>query len=280
MQSPSEELFPIFYLSHGGGPCFFMEDSNYPISAFDKNSEVAKWYRNFEQNFVPKKPKSIIIVSAHWEETSVHITSNPAPNLYFDYYGFPRDTYSLQYPAKCDVDLAIKLQSKFSSAGIPAVLDPSRDWDHGVFVPLLLMFPEANIPLVQISLKSTLSAEDHIKIGKVLGDPVIRKDSIIIGSGFATHNLRVIFQGSRKSLIPWVGWLTRTITSPDLTKEEREKLLINWTSAPDARYFHPREEHLLPLHVCLGASSGGQNEEIYDFVMDDVGVAFSSYKFS
>uniref|UniRef100_A0A6B2LQA2 Extradiol ring-cleavage dioxygenase class III enzyme subunit B domain-containing protein n=1 Tax=Arcella intermedia TaxID=1963864 RepID=A0A6B2LQA2_9EUKA len=138
-------MHPVFYLSHGGGPCFFMEDSSYPISAFNKNSQVAKWYKDFEKNFVSRRPKSIIIISAHWEESSVHITSNPTPNLYYDYYGFPKHTYSLQYPAKCDVDLAKKLHSKFTSSGIPAVLDPKRDWDHGVFVPLLVMY----VPAVQ-----------------------------------------------------------------------------------------------------------------------------------
>jgi len=229
---------------------------------------------------MPRKPSAIVIISAHWEESDkVHITAKQNPSLYFDYYGFPPHTYKLTYPAPGDPQLADKIKNLISSSGIPATLDTTRDWDHGVFVPLLLMYPEADIPIVQVSLLSSLDPATHIKIGNAL--KTLRNDDVlIVGSGFATHNMRAMTSGSSQSIIPWVTWLTGTLTSKDLTNEEKEKKLINWAVAPSARFSHPREEHLIPLHVAFGASKNGNAELIYNFTIEDIGMSFASYKFS
>jgi len=268
---------PAFFLSHGGGPCFFMDaHGEAPLAAFDQNSATAQWYRDFHKNYVPRKPSAIVVLSAHWEEQgTVHITAKPNPKLYFDYYGFPPHTYQLIYPAPGDPKLAEKIHGLLSAAGISSVLDHSRDWDHGVFVPLMLMYPEADIPIVQVSLLSNLSPENHIKIGVALKS-LRDNDVLIFGSGFATHNMR---SGGRQSIVPWVNWLTDTVTNKHTSYEEKQKRLENWSTAPGGRNAHPREEHLLPLHVAFG-SSNGNAELIYNFMLDDIGMSFASYRFS
>jgi len=266
---------PAFFISHGGGPCFFMDARGRPpLSYMDKNSKIAQWYRDFQKQFITQKPSAIVIFSAHWEEQTVHILSKPKPDLYFDYYGFPDNTYLLKYPAPGDPELSSRIKTLLEGgANIPVQLDGNRDWDHGVFVPLLLMFPEADIPIVQVSLLSSLNPETHIKIGAALES--LRQENILfIGSGFATHNMN----GSKQSVVPWLEWLTDTVTNKEYTKEQKTQKLINWASAPEARYAHPREEHLLPLHIVFGASSGGATQ-ILDFTDISSTMSFASYKF-
>jgi len=269
---------PAYFLSHGGGPAFFMDAQGQPpLSSFDKNSATTQWYKDFHKNHVPRKPSAIVVISAHWEEKGIaHITAKPNPKLYFDYYGFPPETYQLTYPAPGDTQLASKIHNLLSSAGIPSKLDPSRDWDHGVFVPLILMYPEADVPIVQVSLLDSLDPNAHIKIGEALKS-LRYEDVLIFGSGFATHNMRAIRGAEKKSIVPWINWLTETVTN-DATKEEKKKKLINWSDAPGARYAHPREEHLIPLHVAFG-SSDGKAELIYNFMNEDLATSFASYKF-
>jgi len=265
---------PAFFISHGGGPCFFMDSGGKPpFSYMDKNSKIAEWYRNFQKNFLTQKPSSIVIFSAHWEEKTVHILSKPKPSLYFDYYGFPDHTYLLKYPAPGDSHLSERVKTLLEGASIPVQLDTNRDWDHGVFVPLLLMFPEADIPIVQVSLLSSLNPETHIKLGAAL-EPLRNENILFIGSGFATHNLG---GGSKQSIVPWNEWLTDKVTNKDYTKEQKAQGLINWATAPAARYAHPREEHLIPLHIIFGASSGSATQ-ILDFVDIPSTMSFANYR--
>jgi len=273
-------LQPAFFLSHGGGPCFFMDAGGQPpLCYMDKHSTIAQWYRDFQKQFVPHKPAALVVFSAHWEEKStVHITAKPNPGLYFDYYGFPDHTYKLQYPAPGDSKLAERISGLLESTGIKTTLDNERDWDHGVFVPLLLMFPNADIPIVQVSLLSSLDPEKHIQIGAALA-PLRKENILFIGSGFATHNLSAIWKTSNNpSVAPWMNWLTDTITGTNYNHEEKKQKLINWTSAPGARFAHPREEHLIPLHMVFGATSGSATQ-ILDFVDYTSAMSFANYKF-
>eukprot|EP01125_Pyxidicula_operculata_P011422 TRINITY_DN3743_c0_g1_i2.p1 TRINITY_DN3743_c0_g1~~TRINITY_DN3743_c0_g1_i2.p1 ORF type:complete len:292 (-),score=62.29 TRINITY_DN3743_c0_g1_i2:1013-1888(-) len=259
---------PAFFISHGGGPCFFMDST--PGDVFyemSRGSEPAKWYLNFAKKFVPRKPKAIILISAHWEESVVHITSQPNPKLYFDYYGFPDHTYKLTYPAPGNPELAQRIHTILQNASIESVLDKKRDFDHGVFIPLKLIYPDADVPIVQISLLSSMSPSQHIKIGQALS-PLRDEDYLIIGSGAATHNLREIFSGRKSSWVKgWNEWLSNTLTSNQISKEERTQRLIDWSKAPSARDAHPREEHLIPLHVVAGTSNGESAKQIYDKVV-------------
>jgi len=257
---------------------FFFMDTNGGSPDMDINSEAAQFYRDFHKNHMPRKPTAIVVISAHWEnQKTVRITSKSKSNLYFDYFGFPPETYKLTYPAPSNPELSNKIHNLLSAAGISSTLDHDRDWDHGVFVPLILMYPDADIPIIQVSLLSSLDPSVHIKIGDALKS--LRNDDVFIfGSGFATHNMGAIRRGVKKqSIVPWINWLTETLTKTT-TKEEKEKQLINWSIAPGARFAHPREEHLLPLHVVFG-SSDGNAELIYNYMNDDNALSFASFKF-
>ena len=187
--------------------------------------------------------------------------------MIYDYYGFPKESYEIKYPAPGSPDLANKIFNLLVSAGIEAKLDYQRGFDHGLFVPLKMMYPNANIPCVQMSLVNSLQPEAHIRIGKALAD--LRKDNVlVIGSGFSFHNLKEFFtpstQKSQAMNENFEEWLIDTCSNRQITEEERGQRLINWERAPAARFCHPREEHLLPLHVCYGVA-GTAAKRVFEF---------------
>lgn len=204
-----------------------------------------------------QKPSGIVVVSAHWEEPEATITAHPKPPIIYDYYGFPAESYSLEYPAPGNPELAEELVGTLARKDIAARLDHERGFDHGLFIPLLLMYPEADIPCVQLSLLSNLAPESHIRIGEALSD-LAQDNIVVLGSGFSFHNLKVLMGGDASTPDPendaFEAWLIDTCTSLELDETTRAQRLIDWEIAPGARYCHPREEHLLPLHVCYGVT--------------------------
>ncbi|CAM9634454.1 unnamed protein product [Discosporangium mesarthrocarpum] len=181
------------FLSHGGGPCFFMHDTEGMFKDLNHNSEPAKWYRSLAKDWT--KPSAIVLISAHWEERgTVRVTSRQGHPLLFDYYGFPPYTYELQYPCPGDPVLANRIIHLLQENGIAAEPERTRGYDHGVFIPLKLMYPQADVPVVQVSLLKSLSAKEHLRIGGVLSGlhRDYGEDLLIIGSGQATHDLRAI----------------------------------------------------------------------------------------
>lgn len=201
------------------------------------------------------KPSAILVISAHWEETLPTITSASKPSLIYDYYGFPPESYAIQYPCSGDPKLAQHIHSALEKCGITAKLDDQRGLDHGVFVPLTIMYPQADIPCVQLSLKNNLNPAEHIQIGKAL-QHLEYDNLLVIGSGFSFHNMRAFFAANSaemsKQNADFEQWLLTTCSSTALSEKDREQKLIEWANAPSARFCHPREEHLLPLHVCYG----------------------------
>jgi len=247
MVAESPSLAGVLYLSHGGGPMPLLGDPGH------------KNLLDFLKIVTPMlgKPSAILVVSAHWEARVPTITSGPMPALVYDYYGFPKESYQIRYPAAGNPVLAEKVFNLLASHGIAAKLDGQRGFDHGLFVPLKVMYPEADIPCVQLSLVDDLQPEGHIRIGKAIAG--LRKENVlIIGSGFSFHNLRAFFDpptAETQALNQaFEGWLIDTCSNRQLTEAERERRLVDWQQAPAARYCHPREEHLLPLHVCYGAA--------------------------
>lgn len=241
MKSQRRTLF----LSHGGGPM--------PLLGDPAHAEMVSLLQDIAATIA--RPSAIIMVSAHWEERRPTITGGPNPALIYDYSGFPRETYEIQYPCLGNPQLAQAIAEQLENAGIDTVLDESRGFDHGLFVPLAIMYPEADIPCVQLSLIESLDAAEHIKLGQALqalADPSL----LVIGSGFSFHNMRAFFtpetEESRAMNHAFEQWLMETCLDKRLTEEERTQRLINWETAPFARYCQPREEHLLPLHVCYG----------------------------
>lgn len=200
------------------------------------------------------QPELIIIVSAHWEESIPTILSGSSPELYFDYYNFPAEAYQITYPAKGAPEWAQKIEHLLSRDNIECRLDRWRGFDHGVFVPLKLMFPKADIPCLQISLMADLTANAHIRLGEAL-QALKTENVLILGSGFSFHNMKCFGKpGEDLKNEAFDHWLRETLLSESLMYREKHLRLSQWDQAPYARYCHPREEHLLPLHVCFGAA--------------------------
>ncbi len=261
---------PTWFIPHGGGPCFFMDWN--PADAWDKMADFLKGIAGT----LPQRPRAIVLVSAHWQESSFGITSGARPGLIYDYYGFPPHTYELKYPAPGDPALAARLADLLGQAGLPSHANGARGLDHGVFIPLLLMFPDATIPVVQLSLHNSLDPGIHLQLGQAL-EPLRDEGVLIVGSGMSFHNMRG-YGDPRFGPISdqFDDWLTRAVES---APAQRHKALVDWAQAPSARLCHPprAEEHLLPLMVVAGAAGQGVGRRVYsDRVME---TALSAYRF-
>ncbi|MEW5011262.1 MAG: class III extradiol ring-cleavage dioxygenase [Cycloclasticus sp.] len=254
-EKTNNKLSNVLFIPHGGGPL--------PLLGDNSHQEMVAFLKRITPTL--GKPSAILIISAHWEEKEATITSGKAPSLIYDYSGFPDESYNIQYPALGSPELAEKIYNLLWDSGIEARLDDKRGFDHGVFVPLTIMFPEANIPCVQLSLLSNLEPKAHIQMGKALAG--LRSDNVlVIGSGLSFHNMREFFQASGypdEKNEAFERWLIDTCTDKQMTTCNRDQKLETWANAPFARYCHPREEHLLPLHVCNGFSNSAA-ELVFD----------------
>ncbi|QPP51462.1 dioxygenase [Halomonas sp. SS10-MC5] len=211
-----------------------------------------------------RRPSAILVISAHWEAAVPTITAGANPALIYDYYGFPPESYEIEYPCPGEPALARQIHQALRQAGLPARLDEHRGFDHGLFVPLKLMYPEADIPCVQLSLVDSLDAATHLAIGRALRALEV-DDLLVIGSGFSFHNMQAFFAPATPELDArnqaFEAWLEETCSDARLTEAQRTERLLQWERAPHARFCHPREEHLLPLHVCYGLA--GQPSETH-----------------
>lgn len=204
-----------------------------------------------------EKPSAIIVVSAHWEEDVATITHRARPPIIYDYYGFPQAAYQIQYPTPGNPTLAEKIHAALTANQIESRLDSQRGFDHGLYVPMLLMYPSADIPCVQVSLVRGLDPSLHIRLGEALSG-FAQDGALIVGSGFSFHNMQAFTARdtpeTKAKNWSFENWLIDTCANSAIDEDERFKLLTSWEDAPAARYCHPREEHLLPLHVCYGAN--------------------------
>lgn len=259
----SETLMPVLFVPHGGGPMPLMGDANH--------RELTSFMRAVAGHL--PEPKAILVITAHWEEREASVSSHLAPAMLYDYYGFPPETYEYQYPAPGLPALAKTVADLLGSAGLPARLDPERGYDHGAFVPLMLMYPKAEIPVVQLSLVKGFDPAIHIAIGKALA-PLREQGVLILGSGMSFHNMPAFFSpnpATRTRSDIFDQWLTQTLCDQSLPDDERGRRMVDWVNAPEARFCHPREEHLLPVHVCLGAASvksAGAERVFSDFLFN------------
>lgn len=222
------------------------------------HGEIVDYLRSTDADL--GRPSAIVVVSAHWECPQPTITSAPAPGLLFDYYGFPPETYELEYPAPGSPELAHRLSGLLRDGGFTPQLDGERNFDHGMFVPLMLMYPDAGIPVVQLSLLDDLDPARHIAMGEAIAS-VVDDNVLILGSGLSFHNMQAFGPANPASGVDveneaFDSWLSDTCTDHSIDETVRRSKLISWSEAPSARYNHPREEHLLPLHVCYGAGAG------------------------
>ncbi len=260
------ETLPSLYIPHGGGPCFFMDD---PTGMW---RGMEAYLRDIPMR-LPAAPRAILLVSAHWENDGFAFTSADCPALLYDYYGFPPHTYDLTYPAPGDPALAARAAGLLSSAGFKTSLDEARGLDHGVFVPMKVAFPEARIPVVEMSLDASLDPALHLAAGRALA-PLREEGVLIIGSGMSFHNMRAYGdpQASAGSIAFDAALSAAALSAPDT----REALLSDWKAFDAARFSHPREEHLIPMMVAAGA--GGTGRKTYgELVMQ---TAISGFEFA
>ena len=256
----------VIYFSHGGGPLPLLGDGSHrAMVAFMRRLPA-----------LLRKPEAILVISAHWEAHVATLLDAPTPALFYDYYGFPDEAYEITYPAPGCPALAERIVRLLNRNQIPTAVDSRRGFDHGLFIPLKLMYPEADIPALQLSLLHGLDPTRHLSLGKALRE-LLTENILVIGSGFSFHNMRAfVWDGNSlpdSANDDFQNWLIEvcTGTSP---RAELEQLLREWEKAPSARYCHPREEHLLPLHVCVGMADKSGSLIFDDYILGKRGVAF------
>jgi aromatic ring-opening dioxygenase catalytic subunit (LigB family) len=255
---------PAIFLPHGGGPCFFMQWTMGPPGTWDKT-------RAFLENIpssLPEQPRAMVVVSGHWEEPVPTVSTAEHPSLIFDYYGFPPETYQLTWPAPGAPDIAQRVAALLQSGDLRVGQNPGRGYDHGVFIPLKVAFPRADIPVVTLSLANSLDPALHLAVGRALA-PLRDEGVLIIGSGMSFHNLRAYFQPrALERSAAFDDWLNGALSHP---VAERDRLLTRWREAPNATFAHPREEHLIPLMVAAGAGGDIEGRRVFrDAPMDAV----------
>lgn len=238
---------PVAYIPHGGGPWPFV-DLNFGTK--EEFADLASYLESL-RDLPPVRPRALLVVSAHWEEAVPTLMTAERPPMYYDYYGFPPESYEIQWPAPGEPELASRVRELLAEAGLPSAVDPRRGFDHGTFVPLKLTYPDADIPTVQLSLVRGLDPAAHLALGRALA-PLREEGVFIIGSGMSYHNLQAGFGPRMRPVAEgFDAWLREAATAPQV---ERDALLDAWARAPMARAAHPREEHLLPLMVVAGAA--------------------------
>jgi 4,5-DOPA dioxygenase extradiol len=265
-QNNSQNNAQIIYFSHGGGPL--------PILGDDSHRAMVKFMRQLPSRL--KKPEAILVISAHWEESTATLLGAQTPSMLYDYYGFPDEAYEINYPALGSPGLANRIAGLLNQNDIPARIDPQRGFDHGLFIPLKLMFPQADIPSLQLSLLRGLDPIAHLALGTALRE-LIKENILVVGSGFSFHNMRAFSWQGMNTPDPandsFQNWLIDVCTGPT-SQTRREQCLIEWQKAPSARYCHPREEHLLPLHVCVGMANKAATLIFDDDILGKRAVAF------
>ncbi|MBB3167442.1 DODA-type extradiol aromatic ring-opening family dioxygenase [Simiduia aestuariiviva] len=255
----------IAFVSHGGGPLPVLGDPDH-----------AQLRRSFAllRSQLPAHPSVVVVVSAHWEARGFQINAAAQPPLLFDYQGFPAESYQLSYPAPGQPELAASLIAALNHWGL-AAQTVERGWDHGVFVPLLLLYPAARIPVLQVSLDASLDPAMHWRLGQALARG-LPADALLLGSGFSFHNLPAFFGPKSAEVISasdgFAHWLDRTLVT-EWQSATVESTLSAWQEAPHARFNHPREEHLLPLLVCAAAAKGPAQVQRFEVM----GVAARNY---
>lgn len=243
---------PVAFVPHGGGPWPFVDMGLGRAPGYRAEHDALIAALRDTAALPRTTPRALLVVSGHWEEPVPTVQTHPRPPLLFDYYGFPPESYELTWPAPGDPALAARVRALLEAAGFGTAEDPERGYDHGTFIPLKVAYPDAEVPVVQVSLVRGLSPETHLRLGRALA-PLRDEGVFIVGSGMTYHNLREMFDAATAAPVAeaFDAWLREAATRPPA---ERDAALAAWESAPGARRAHPREEHLIPLMVIAGAA--------------------------
>lgn len=264
-----EVTLPTYFISHGGGPWPWLKQEMPGYEKLEASLQA-----------LPKEigvtPKAILVISGHWEERDFTVMSSAAPPMLYDYSGFPEHTYRIKYSAPGSPQIARRVQELLDSSGFKTHSDKLRGFDHGVFAPLAVAYPEANVPVLQLSLRKDYDPEAHLAAGRAIA-PLRNEGVLIIGSGLSYHNLRQMGPQASVPSREFDEWLTNAVCGSK--SEERNFKLINWSNAPSARLAHPREDHLIPLMVAVGAAFSESGDRVYHEDSFFNGVAVSSFRF-
>lgn len=259
---------PTFFISHGGGPWPWLPQMRVALKPLEDSLAAIP-------SQLPEAPKAILMVSGHWEGPDFAVMSSAHPPMVYDYSGFPAFTYEIKYEAPGAPELAARTRDLIAAAGLPSHLDPAQGFDHGVFAPMQVIYPQANVPTYQVSLKSGYDPELHLALGRAL-EPLRDEGVAIVGSGLSYHNLRRMGEAGRTPSAEFDAWLEVTVNSDPAKRVERLK---QWDTAPSARICHPQEDHLIPLMTAIGAAEGEAATRIYHDPNAYGGITASSWRF-
>jgi len=260
---------PTYFISHGGGPWPWMKEQL--GGAYDQlEAALARMPAD-----LGRTPRAVLMVSAHWEAPQFTVQTHPSPPMLYDYGGFPDFTYRIRYPAPGAPDVAARVRTLLAAGGIESREDAARGFDHGMFAPMAVIYPRADVPVLQLSLKTGLAPADHLALGRALA-PLRDEDVLIVGSGLSYHNLRAFGPAARAPSAAFDAWLESTLAMSDAAT--RSGTLAAWERAPAARLAHPREEHLVPLMVAVGAAESEAATRVYHEREFFGGITVSSYR--
>ncbi len=262
-------MLPTYYISHGGGPWPWVPQMR---ATFAKLEDSLRRLAAEQA----QTPRAVLMVSGHWETPDFAVMGAARPPMVYDYANFPEHTYRVTYPSPgAPPELAERTRALIEAAGLPSAIDPDRGYDHGVFVPMAVMYPEAEVPLYQVSLQHGYDPEAHFRLGRALA-PLRGEGVLIVGSGLSYHNLANFGPGAREPSAGFDAWLGETLKAPP---GERTARLLDWDSAPYARAAHAEEDHLVPLFAALGAAEDAASTRIYHEADLRGGVTASSWRF-
>jgi 4,5-DOPA dioxygenase extradiol len=255
---------PSLYVSHGS-PMTAIQ----PRRVGERLAELAREL---------PRPSAIVIATAHWLERQPHVGGAQRPETIHDFYGFPQALFDIQYPAKGEPALAARVTELLDKAGLPTALDPTQGLDHGAWVPLRLLYPNADIPVVPMSIQPQLGPAHQYAVGRALA-PLRDEGVLVIGSGSITHNLhdfRAGYSEEREApyVRPFIEWIERKLSEGDVPA-----LLDYRRQAPFAERAHPTDEHLLPLFVALGAAGEHAHAQRIDAGIEHGLLAMDIYRF-
>ncbi len=260
---------PTYFIAHGGGPWPWVPDMRRAFAKLEASLKSLP-------DDLPEQPKAVLMISGHWEEQDAFtVMHSPNPPMLYDYYNFPPNTYQVKYPAPGAPALAERVADLIETAGLPARLDDTRGYDHGAFVPMSILWPNADMPLIQLSMRANYSPAEHIALGRALA-PLRDEGVLIIGSGYSFHNLAAFGPDAQTPSKAFDTWLNDTLS---LAPEARSAQMIDWESAPYSRFCHKEEDHLVPIFAALGAAETDPATRIYTEDMVFGGVTASSWRF-